>query len=64
MTIKELKETIKDLPDTMGVYMAQRVTEFPSGLVNSGFVKNIPFYEEWGDEEPLAYDDVFILSEQ
>lgn len=64
MTIKQLKELIKDLPDTMDVFMAERVSEFRCGLVNSGQVREISFYEDMGDEEPLAKDDAFVLSEE
>jgi hypothetical protein len=66
MTIKELKEIIKDLPDNMDVFIAERVTEYTYGLVNSGLVKEIDFYDENDpDNEDLhAKDDVFILTEE
>ncbi len=43
MTIKELREAIKDLPDNMEVFMYERQTEFAYGLVNSAKVKEIKF---------------------
>lgn len=40
MNIRELKEKIKDLPETMEVFLADRKTDFGYGLANSGtFVK-------------------------
>lgn len=66
MTIKELKEKIKELPDNMDVYIGERVTEFAFGLVNTAGVKNILFYDD-GDpdnEDIQANEDVFILTEE
>jgi hypothetical protein len=62
MTIKELREKIKDLPDTMDVFMDERLTEFRYGLVNSANVREIDFMEEPG-REILAEDTALILSE-
>lgn len=63
MTIKQLKEIIKDKPDTMDVFIGERLTEFKYGLVNSAIVKEIVF-KEVPDGEILAYNEVFILSEE
>lgn len=63
MTIKELKEIIKDKPDTMYVFMGERLTEFKYGLVNSAVVKEIGFQED-PDGNILAYNEVLILSEE
>lgn len=66
MTVKELKEKLKDVPDTMEVFIGERVTEFNYGLVNSAGVKNVLFYDD-GDpdnEDVQAYDDVFVLTEE
>lgn len=63
MNIKELKEIIKDLPDTLDVFMDERLTEFKFGLVNSAKVKSIKFSED-PDSEELARDIVLILSEE
>lgn len=66
MTIKELKEIIKDLPDNMDVYIDERVTEYAYGLANSGFVKEILFYDEDDitNEDIQAKEKVFILTEE
>lgn len=66
MTIRELKEIIKDLPDNMDVFIAERVTEYSYGLVNSGLVKEVDFYDEDDpDNEDLsAKEDIFILTEE
>lgn len=63
MTIKQLKAIIKDLPDTMDVFMGDRVSEFGYGLVNSAIIKEIEFYDQYGDEEPLAVNKVLVLEE-
>lgn len=62
MTIKELKEKIKDLPDYMDVFVDERLTEFRYGLVNSAEVREINFMEE-PDGEVLSTDKVFVLTE-
>lgn len=67
MTVKQLKEKIQDLPDTMEVFMDERLTdEFKYGLVNSAEVQNILFYDDSDptNEDVQAYDDVLILSEE
>ncbi|WCM42428.1 hypothetical protein MG290_01795 [Flavobacterium sp. CBA20B-1] len=63
MTVKELKEKIANLPDSMDVFVAERKTEFTYGLVNSAFVKMINFMEE-PDGEVLAQDNVLVLDEE
>ena len=63
MTIKQLKEAIKDLPDNMDVFIDERITDFTYGLVNNATVREIDFYEDHGDEKPLARDKVLVLSE-
>lgn len=66
MTIKELKEKIENLPDSMEVFMGERVTEFAYGLVNTAAVKNVLFYDD-GDpdnEDVQARDEVFVLTEE
>lgn len=62
MTIKELKEKIKDLPDHMDVFVDERLTEFRYGLVNSAEVKEINFMEE-PDGEVISRDKVLVLTE-
>ena len=63
MTVKELKEKIANLPDSMNVFVAKRKTEFTYGLVNSAFVKKINFVEE-PDGEVLAQDNVLVFDEE
>jgi hypothetical protein len=62
MTIKELKQKIENLPDTMEVFVDERYTDFKYGLVNSANVTEIEFMEE-PDGTPLSQYDVFVLSE-
>ena len=62
MKIKELKEKIKNLPDNMDVFVAERKTEFAYGLINSSIVKKINLVED-PDGEVLAQENVFILDE-
>lgn len=62
MIIKELKEIIKDLPDTMDVFLDERLTEFKYGLVNSAKVREINFMEE-ADGEVISRDKVLVLTE-
>lgn len=68
MTIKQLKEVIKDKPENMKVFLDERLTddEFKYGLANSAFVKKILFYDssEPEDEDHHAYEEVLILSEE
>lgn len=62
MNIRQLKQEIKDLPDTMDVFMDERLTDFRYGLLNTGKVKKINFMED-PDGEALTKDEAFILSE-
>ncbi|MEA1849216.1 hypothetical protein U9K52_09855 [Chryseobacterium sp. MHB01] len=70
MNIGQLKEKIKDLPDTMEVFIGERVTEFAYGLVNTGEVRNIRFHyaddaeEDEEGEDPSVLEDVFVLTEE
>ena len=62
MTIKELKEKIKDLPDSMDVFVDERLTEFEYGLLNSAELKEV-FYMEKPAEEGISVDNALVLSE-
>jgi hypothetical protein len=64
MTIKQLKEIIKDLPDNMQVFVSERLTEFRYGLVNSAYTKEINFMEDADDDESLAMELVLIIDEE
>ncbi|HET8838056.1 MAG TPA: hypothetical protein VFM82_03590 [Flavobacteriaceae bacterium] len=63
MTIKELKQKIENLPDTMDVFIDERVSEFTYGLVNSAKVREINFMEEPGGKA-LSKNEVLIFSEE
>jgi hypothetical protein len=58
MTIRELKDKIEHLPDTMDVFVAERKTEFTYGLVNSAATRLIEYQEEPGGE-PLCTERGF-----
>lgn len=62
MTIKKLKEIIKDLPDHMDVFIEEGETGFQFAPVNCARVEEINFKED-PDGETLARDKVLILSE-
>ena len=63
MTVKELKEKIKNLPDNMQVFMDERKTDCRYGLVNSARVDNVDFICE--DFETVEWsEDSLILDEE
>ena len=62
MTVKELKELIKDLPDNMEIFMDERLTDFTYGLVNSATVRKINFMEDVNGPVLSSYE-VLVLSE-
>ena len=68
MNIKQLKEKIKDLPDNMDVFLAERKTEFGYGLANSAYTKEIFFTDdETPTDEQIAdahRETVLILDEE
>jgi len=63
MTIKELKQQISNLPDTMDVFIAERKTHFAFGLANSAKVKTISFSED-DERKDLCYDNVLVIDEE
>jgi hypothetical protein len=63
MNVKQLKEELSKYPDTMDVFMDERLTEFKYGLVNGVTSKFINFLED-EDGEVLAQETVLILSEE
>lgn len=63
MTIKQLKEKIKDLPDYMDVAIQKENTEFSVSLAETGIVITASFSEEPGSEV-LGKDDVFLISDE
>jgi len=60
MTIKQLKEALKGVPDSMQVFIRQENDEFKCVLVESAKLDEINFY----DGENEAIDEVFILSDE
>ena len=68
MNIKELKEKLENLPENMEIFLADRVTMFGYGLLNSVEQKEIYFTEEeFPDEEDVENaprEVVLILSEE
>lgn len=63
MNVKQLKEVIKDLPDHLDVFLAERKTEFEFGLVNTAKVREINFMDELNGEV-LSRDKVLVLDEE
>lgn len=63
MNIGQLKQIISQLPNSMDIFMDERITDFTYGLVNSAQVKQISFQEE-PDSKPLCSDTVLVLSEE
>lgn len=63
MNIKQLKEKIENLPDTMEVFVAERKSEFSYGLVNSACVKKLNFSED-PESKTLATENCFVLDEE
>ncbi len=61
MTIKELKEKIKDLPDDMPVYIATNEPEYDYMVVNTAFVGKIWIGYDMDNDKTI---DAFILDEQ
>lgn len=62
MTVKELKELLKDAPDNMDVFIQQTNTEYPLSLCDKAEVKRVPFYDE-SDTELQGEDDVFLITD-
>ena len=63
MTVKELIQQLKNYPDNMDVFIAERKTEFAYGLLNSAYAKEINFSEE-PDGEVMSRDRVLVLDEE
>lgn len=66
MTVKKLKEILKDLPDHMAVYVGKRTTEHSRGLINTAEVQKIIFYDEDDPENKdlQATVQAFVVSEE
>lgn len=63
MNIAELKDLIKDLPNTMEVCIKQTCDEFPLALVETGNVIEANFSEDVGGTI-LGWEKVFILTDE
>lgn len=63
MTIKELKEKIKDLPDDMEVMLEQTKEEFKYGLLNTIKVNEELFIDPFF-RVTLMTDESIILSDE
>lgn len=62
MTVKQLIKKLREYPEHMEVFIAERKTEFAYGSLNSVRKKEIPFSEE-PDSKPLAEMECIILDE-
>jgi hypothetical protein len=62
MTVKELKQTLENVPDDMDVFFQQTNTEYPLSMVTEAEIKRVPFYDE-SDEELEGEDDVFLITD-
>lgn len=62
MTLKVFREKTADFPETMEIFVGERLTEFTYGLVNSVSIKEINFSEE-PDGEVISREKVIVLQE-
>lgn len=51
------------MPDTIDLYMGERLTDFRYGLVNSATLKTISFSEEPDRSGESTTDEVIVLEE-
>jgi len=63
MTVGELKEKIKDLPDHMEVVIQQENTEFQLSHAQVGLVVTAKYSEEPGGKL-MAKAEVFLISDE
>lgn len=59
MTIKQLKEKLKDIPDNMDVFIEKSDGEYWYQLVEFAGVQKLQFE----DGEMKSLDDVFVISD-
>ena len=64
MTKAELIKALEQFPDSMEVFVDDRLTDFKYGLVNSVQGKRIMFSEDEDGGGLRSEDDVIILSEE
>lgn len=63
MTIKQLKEAIKDLPDNMDVMIHQTWDESPMSMVEQITVQDVTFGSEDIDEKEWATEKCLVLTD-
>ena len=65
MTVKELKEKLNEYPDSMDVFLDERLTKFSFGLLNGIREQKISLYDNITSFEDVAdkNTEVVILSE-
>jgi hypothetical protein len=63
MTILDLKQKIKDIPDSMEVFIHQENDEFYLSLVETAKVTEAKFAEE-DSSKAMATDNVFLLTDE
>ena len=61
MTVKQLKDAIKDFPDDMDVMIEKTDDEFHFGLLESAQIKEVTFQSS---EEEEAEQGVVVLSDE
>lgn len=61
MTVRELKQALKGLPDYMDVYIKQTNDEYSLSYVETAKVVKATFLEDTGENE--AKDDVFLITD-
>ncbi len=64
MTVKKLKEILADVPDDMEVFIHQNENDFTHSLAETAEMKKLKFSEGDGSKKPVAYEDVFIISDE
>lgn len=61
MTVRELKQALKGLPDYMDVYIKQTNDEYSISYVETAKVVEATFVEDTGEDK--AKDDVFLITD-
>lgn len=63
MIVKQLKEKLNQLDDSLEVFIEKTDDEFEYTLINSVSVNNVLFSEGDGNPDTEAYDDIVIISD-
>lgn len=68
MTLNEFREKTAHMPGSYELFQVSAKTEFKYGLINSVYVKEIPFTEDPNPDEdydgPRTTETVLILDEE